>query len=626
MDVLRRLWTSEEETGETRTTYQYVIDLRDRITETCQLAAKELEGAHEVNKKYFDKKTKDRKFRPGGKVLLLLTDSHCKLQLQWKGPFQVLEKVNDWDYKIQLPNKTRQFHANMLKKYEERKEVDVSAGIAIIDEHVLLADGGDELELPVYEGEQKETYQDVEIGEGITEEQTSQLKELIYEFRDIFSDVPGQTNLIEVELELETDRPVKCKNYPVPLALRGQLDEELDSMLRLGVIEPSNAPYASPVVMVKKQDGKSYRVCTDFRALNKVLKTDLEPIPRMEEIWTKLQGSQYYSKIDLSKGFWQLPVKSGNSRDILSFSTPRGLFRYKFLPFGLASSPAWFTRMMRKLLRGARDLEHFFDDILAHSGEWEDHLVALRDLFRRVREANLTLRPTKCHFGCPQLEFLGHTRTAKGFLHIKAKVDAILEIGRPQTKTQLQSFLGTVNFYSKFIPNYSSLAVPLTNLTKKREPEKLRWHAEHEQAFVALKTSLTQEPILVWPKFDEDFHLETDVSGLGIGAVLLQYVDGVKHPVLYASRKLLDRETRYSTIERELLAIIFAVQKFQLYLYGRRFWLETDHQPLTYLQTCQPSNHRLLRWALILQQYQINILSIKGSENHMADFLSRIHN
>jgi RNase H-like domain found in reverse transcriptase len=184
--------------------------------------------------------------------------------------------------------------------------------------------------------------------------------------------------------------------------------------------------------------------------------------------------------------------------------------------------------------------------------------------------------------------------------------------------------LGMTNFYNKFIPQYSSLAVPLTNLTKKREPDRLNWSQEHDQAFQALKDCLAKDPILVWPNRNEDFHLQTDASGIGIGAVLLQLVDGVKHPVLYASRKLLDRETRYSTIERELLAIVWAVQKFQLYLYGKPFWLETDHQPLVYLNTSQPSNHRLLRWTLILQQYQIRISSIKGKDNHMADFLSRI--
>jgi len=158
-----------------------------------------------------------------------------------------------------------------------------------------------------------------------------------------------------------------------------------------------------------------------------------------------------------------------------------------------------------------------------------------------------------------------------------------------------------VNLDNKFIPQYSSLTVPLTTLTKKRKPDKLNWSDEQDKAFQALKDCLATDPILVWPDMSADFHLQTDASGISVGAVLLQFVNGVKHRVLYASRKLLDRETRYSTIERELLAMVWAVQKFQLYLYRRPFWLETDHQPLVYLNTSQPSNHRLLRWTLILQ-------------------------
>jgi hypothetical protein len=485
----------------------------------------------------------------------------------------------------------------------------------------LLEEDISNQELPVLESEQKESYLDVVYGDQLDASKLSEIKDLVYEFRHIFSDIPGRTNIIDVDIVLEQDRVVNVKPYPIPLNLRDELDKQLDSMLKMDIIEPSSAKYSSPVVMVKKPDN-TYRLCSDYRQINKLVKADLEPIPKMEVIWSKVEGSCYYSKFDLTRGFWQLEL-SESCRDITSFATHRGLFRYKYLPFGLTSSPAIFTRMMRKLLEGSDHLEHFFDDVLAHSVTWSDHLSVLRDMFDRVSKANLTLKPAKCILGCQQVDFLGNTMTNKGILPIQKKVENIHKVVRPVTKVQLQSFLGMVNFYRRFIQNFSSISACLTDLIKKGKPNKLDWELKHENAFNLLKDELLKEPILIWPNMEDDFLVQTDASMTGIGAVLLQKRDGVNHPVMYASRKLLPRETRYSTIERELLGIVWGIQKFQIYLYGKRFFLETDHQALTFLKTAHPDNHRLLRWGLILENYDFTIKYVKGSDNVVADYLSR---
>jgi hypothetical protein len=645
MDIVKELWTKEDSPDEIKTTYQYVIDLRDRIEETCELAAKELANNAEINKKYYDKKAQNRVFRPGDKVLLLLSSHSNKLQLVWKGPFEVIEKVNDFDYRIQMLNKVRMYHGNMLKKYEEReklfadevlkkvkkkndidkeqsadKDLEQCAGVAVVDEEILLKDGQDVDELPVFKSQQTETFRDCKLGEKLSETQRKELLTLLEEFQDIFSDVPGKTDLIEVDIKLERDEDIKLRPYPVPLALREELGAEIDSMLKLDIIEPSNAKYASPLVMIKKSDGK-YRICTDYRRLNKLISTQQEHINNIEEIWARMHDSTWYSKMDLSKGFWQLPLKE-ECRDVTSFISPRGLFRYKFLPFGLSVSPAWFAKMMRKLLEGSIQLEHFFDDILAHTASWPYHLEILRDVFTRVRNANLTLRPSKCFFGNTEIGFLGHTISEKGLIPSKDKVEKVVEMPAPTDKKTLQSFLGCIGYHRKFIPNFSTIAKPLTDLTKKCN--KFVWERKQDEAFELLKARLNSEPILKWPNVNEDFYLQTDASGVGIGAVLLQEREGSKHPVLYASRKLLPCEQRYSTIERELLAIVWAIQKFSLYLYGKKFFLETDHEPLVYLRTNQPKNHRLLRWSLILQQYDFTIQSVKGTDNVIADCLSRL--
>jgi hypothetical protein len=203
------------------------------------------------------------------------------------------------------------------------------------------------------------------------------------------------------------------------------------------------------------------------------------------------------------------------------------------------------------------------------------------------------------------------------------KIEKIAGASRPETKKQIRSYLGLIGYYQKFIPNFASIAAPLTDLTKKNQPNKVSWGDAQEVAFQELKQHLMNYPILRLPDWTAEFILQTDASNSGAGAVLLQEVDGVKHPIAYASRKFLPRETRYSTIEREGLAIVWALQKFQVYLFGKHFWLETDHQPLIHIQRANPVNGRLMRWALILQPYCFTIRSIKGSENVGADFLSR---
>jgi len=422
---------------------------------------------------------------------------------------------------------------------------------------------------------------------------------------------------------LTTDEPIRGKAYPLPHALREVLDKEIASMLKMEVIEPSTAAYASPVVMVKKPDG-STRVCVDYRKLNQATVFDPEPIPNAEEIFAKLAGHKFFSKFDLTKGYWQVPMRE-EDKDLTTFVCHQGLFRFTVMPFGLINAPATFSRIMRRLLRDSNSLDNYLDDVLAHTGEWPAHLSALRDFFDRVKQANLTLRPSKCEIGEFDITFLGH-QVAENELRPKLEtVEKVLQAPRPCTKKQLRAFLGLVGFYRRFIPNFAAIASPLTDATRKGAPNCLEWEEMHEKSFCELKRHVVNPPILRLPNFDEVFILQTDASDVGVGAVITQEDDkGVKHPVAFASRKLLPRETRYSTIEKECLAIVWAVTKFQEYLYGREFILETDHQPLRYLGNAQYQNGRLMRWALTLQPYRFVIRAIHGRENVGADFLSRL--
>jgi len=225
-----------------------------------------------------------------------------------------------------------------------------------------------------FSGQQKETYKDVHINPDLDPVRKQQVVELLADFQDIFTDVPKITNLGEHSIKLTSCEPVRSKAYPLPYVMRSAVDEEVDSMLELGIIEPSTAPYASPIVVVKKPDG-SNRFCVDYRKLNKITIFDPEPLPQIKDMFADLTGCQYFSKFDFSKGYWAVPVNP-EDRDLTTFITHRGLFRFKVMPFGLINAPATFSRIMRKLLYKLQQLRNYLDDVLAHTGDWKDHRVA----------------------------------------------------------------------------------------------------------------------------------------------------------------------------------------------------------------------------------------------------------
>lgn len=249
----------------------------------------------------------------------------------------------------------------------------------------------------------------------------------------------------------------------------------------------------------------------------------------------------------------------------------------------------------------------------------------MEEFLERLRAAYLTAKQSKCVFGFQSLECLGHIAGEEKLLPVPEKVAAIQEFSTPTTKKQVRSFLGLVGFYRRFIPNFSAIAAPLTDLTRKGQPNKCIWGQQQENVFTSLKYALIATPVLKLPDMSKPFILQTDASeDAGVGAVLLQEEDGVKKPVFYACQKLKSHQLSYSTIEKKCYAIVWAVQKFQRYLYGKEFLLETDHQPLVYCSHVKVSNARLMVWALLLQPYIFRIVAIKGSKNVSADCLSRL--
>ena len=642
MHVLRQLWTKENTDEEVKVASEYVVDLRNRIEETCALAQENLSRANDKNKAVFDKKAASRKLSVGDQVLLLLPERQNKLQMAWRGPYPVTGKKGINDYMVKVGRKEKLLHINILKKYIPREtQPDASDGddqlatIAAVNpcESLSVASAVVEEEpeevsltssnIPLIPLVREEGPEDVNLDTACPEIHQD-IKEICKEFEVVLTDLPSSTSLDKCEVIMENEKPVFTKQYPLPHAMRETVSKEVESMLEMGVIERTASPYSSPIVLVKKADGK-IRFCVDFRKINRHVRFDGEPMPDVDYLFAKIGKAKYLSKIDLSKGYWQVPLRT-EDRQKTAFSTPDGQFQWRVMPFGLKTAGACFSRMMRKLLGPLRcpDIDNFMDDILIASETKELHLEALRCLFARLKEVSLSARPSKCFLGFKELEYLGHGVGNGKMWPVTAKTEKIRDAPQPKTKKELRAFLGLAGFYRRYVPNFSLVALPLTELTKGGKPNKIEWTDDCESSFRTLKLQLCSSPVICLPQTDLQYVLRTDASDYGLGAVLLQDQGQGLQPVAYASRKLLTAEKNYSVIEKECLGIVWGVEKFDPYLYGTTFVLETDHQPLAHLNRAKVSNPRLMRWALRLQKYDYSVRVIPGKENVGADYLSRI--
>ncbi|KAK3890012.1 hypothetical protein Pcinc_006009 [Petrolisthes cinctipes] len=346
--------------------------------------------------------------------------------------------------------------------------------------------------------------------------------------------------------------------------------------------------------MVCKADG-SYRMAIDYRQLNSVTVFDAEPTCSAEGDLYKFSGAAYFSELDLAKAYYQIPL-TDRAKPLIAFSTHRGLMQFCRLPFGLVTACSTYIRLMRIVLADLSNVSFYFDNIFIYSSDWPSRLSTLASVLKRLRLHKLTAKPSKCRFGCSSLQYLGFQLDGMHLYPLQDKTEALKQIGLPTTKKSLRSFLGMVSFYRCFIPMASDFTGPLSDLLKKGQPEPLQWTKDRLSRFNHLKEALSSPPVLKLPDPSLPFVLRCDASNFGLGAVLLQYIDGSPHPVAFTSRKLLDRERRYATTEKEALAIIFGVKKFDFYLRGKEFLLETDHKPLVYLQSSRCSNDRIMRW------------------------------
>lgn len=431
----------------------------------------------------------------------------------------------------------------------------------------------------------------------------------------------GCTTLVQHTITTDS-LPIKQRYYPVSPAMQKHIHAELDNMLKEGIIEPSQSPWSSPILMVPKKDG-TFRFCVDYRRLNKVTKKDAYPLPYVSAILDRLRGAKYLSSLDIKSAYWQIPVDEA-SRDYTAFTVPgRGLFQFKRMPFGLTNAPATWQRLIDRVL--GPDLEpHVFvylDDIIIISEDFDQHLDILQKIFDRLATANLTLSRDKCQFCRSELRYLGYIVDKQGLRVDPDKVSAILNIPTPHTVSELRRFLGMASWYRRFIQDFSTLSSPLTDLLRKNR--KWQWTENCQQAFQRLKECLVSAPILTCPDFEQPFVVQTDASAYGLGAVLTQTHQGKEQVICFLSRSLTKQERNYSTTERECLAVIWALEKLRPYLEGTRFTVITDHHSLLWLNNLKDPAGRLCRWAVRLQQHDFDIIHRKGKDHLVPDCLSR---
>lgn len=417
--------------------------------------------------------------------------------------------------------------------------------------------------------------------------------------------------------------PINQKNYRLPQVQKEIINQAIQELFRNNIVEHSNSPWNSPLLVVDKKPGpdgkKRYRVVIDYRKLNNQTIGDAYPLPRIDDILDQLNKSKIFSTLDLASGYHQVPIAESD-KEKTAFSTPLGHLHFLRMPFGLKGAPATFQRLMDNTLAGllGSDCFVYLDDIVVYSQNIQEHLQKLNRIFERISNAKLKLQPEKCNFFKKEIIYLGHKCTAKGCEPDPEKTSAIQNIQKPENIKQVQSFLGIANYYRRFIPNFSKTSLPLVKLTRKQV--RFNWNQECEEAFNKLKQTLISNNVLAYPDFDKPFEISTDASNEALGAVLSQE----SKPISFASKTLSSTETRYSTIEKELLGVVWGVKKFRCYVYGQHFTVFTDHKPLLGIHKMKDPSSRLLRLYLKLAEYSITLEYRPGKHNTIADGLSRL--
>ena len=437
---------------------QYFSDFRNRLSRACEVARSNLKTSQGKMKARYDNHVIDRKFKPGDKVLALLPIPGRPLQARYFGPYTIDKKTSDLNYIINTPGgrKNKQMcHVNMLKEYFDR-DSSISKPITVVNtvpqepnvfEPEVNSDFIDKSDPGPSKLENSDILRNLNNKLSHLEpSQQEELKQLIDEYEHLFPDIPTRTDKIHHDVIVEDSKPIKQHPYRMNPLKQKYLQDEVKYLLENDFIEPSQSNYSSPCILVPKSNG-TYKMCTDYRKVNSVTKTDSFPIPRIDDCVEKVGNSKYVTKFDLLKGFWQVPL-TDRAREVSAFATPNGLYQYKVVPFGMKNSPATFQQLVNN------SCDAYIDDIIIYSDSWSDHLQRIMKFFDRLSKAKLTVNLAKTEFCHATVTYLGHLVGQGQVKPLEAKVNAISEFPVPKCKRQLMGFLGMAGYYRKFCKNF----------------------------------------------------------------------------------------------------------------------------------------------------------------------------
>ena len=458
----------------------------------------------------------------------------------------------------------------------------------------------------------------------LNKDERVKLSNLLCTHSDVFSKSKedlGRTDVVRHQIDTGTFPPIRQRARRLPVHQRQEESSQIEDMTRRGVIEASESPWASPIVLVKKKDG-STRFCIDFRKLNDVTTKDAFPLPRIDDSLDRLSGSQWFSTLDLQSGYWQVEM-SEKDRGKTAFITAYGLYQFRVMPFGLCNAPATFERLMTKVLDELIDniCLVYLDDVIVHSSSVLEQLTRLDTILGRLKKFGLKLNPKKCVLLQKEVSFLGHVVSAEGVSADPQKISSVNEWPTPRTVHDVRCFLGLCSYYRKFVKGFGDIASPLHQLTEKGRI--FHWTEECEDAFRRLKHELTTSPVLAYPTADDPFILDTDASANGLGAVLTQVQRGTERVIAYYSKSMTKVEKRYCVTRKELLAVVSGVRQFHHYLYGQKFTVRSDHGALRWLINFRNPVGQVARWLEILGTYDLDIQHRAGRVHGNADALSR---
>lgn len=463
----------------------------------------------------------------------------------------------------------------------------------------------------------------------LNKEESHELISICKKYQDIFhldGDKLTCTNIGTAGITLKTGvTPKYTKPYRLPHSQKQEVHKEIQKMLADNIIEPSTSAWNSPILIVpKKKDPvtglQKFRMVIDYRKLNEQIEDDKFPLPNINDIFDMLGGASYFSCIDLSQGYYQVELDP-QGRPCTAFSTENGHYQLTRLPMGLKISPSVFSRMMSIAMSGLTYSRCFvyLDDLIIFGRNLQQHNKNLIEVFQRLRDVNLKIHPGKCTFLRKEVLYLGHILSENGILPDPTKSEIMKNYPIPKNADEVRRFVAFANYYRKFIPEFATITIPLNRLLRKNV--EFNFNKDCQKAFEIIKEILISPKVLQFPNFDKDFILRTDASGFALGAILSNFDD---KPIAYASKTLNNAEKNYSTIEKELLAIVWSIKHFRPYLFGRHFKILTDHRPLVYLFSLNEPSSRLTKFRLQLEEYNFTVEYSPGKENCTADALSRI--